>query len=90
MPGVELVAAPCSRGLRPPARARARHVVGAGGAALGRARRVPKAGTPQAAHPAYDFQKQLGTRIRNGITIREHGVPAELHADRASQCPSRC
>jgi hypothetical protein len=37
-----------------------------------------------------DFQKQLGTRIRNGITIREHGVPAELHADRASQCPSRC
>jgi arginase len=74
---IELISAPWSLGLRPPSPGaepgtwRAPSALRAAGldARLGPARIV------ELPRPPYSFEAQEGTRIRNGVTIREHTLP---------------
>jgi arginase len=73
---LELIAAPSNLGLRPPSPGHEpgtwrapRSFLSAGlGDRLGPDRLV------ELARPPYDFEEQPGTRIRNGLTIREHAL----------------
>lgn len=76
MPDVDVVTVPSSLGLRPPSPG---HEPGAWRApqdlmSAGLGVRLKPARVVELAHPAYDFEMQPGTRIRNGITIREHAL----------------
>ncbi|MEU1289807.1 arginase family protein [Kitasatospora sp. NPDC005856] len=87
---VELITAPWNLGLRPPAPA---HEPGTWRAprtlrAAGLETRLRPARVTELDRPPYDFDPQPATRIRNGVTIREHtlrlgeAVRAALAADR--------
>jgi arginase len=87
---VELIAAPSNLGLRPPSPG---HEPGTWRApeaiiSAGLATRLTPARIVELARPPYDFEAQPGTRIRNGLTIREHAleladaVEAALSAER--------
>lgn len=74
--GVEIIAAPSNLGLRPPGpghepgawKAPAAFLAGGLGARLTPARVV------ELPRPPYAFDEQPGTRIRNGLAIREHAL----------------
>jgi arginase len=73
---LELIAAPSNLGLRPPSPG---HEPGTWRApraylAAGLADRLEPAGLVELARPPYGFEEQPGTRIRNGLTIREHAL----------------
>jgi arginase len=73
---MELIAAPSNLGLRPPSPG---HEPGAWRApramlAAGLGTRLAPERLIELDRPAYDFEAQSGTRIRNGLTIREHGL----------------
>ncbi|KDN82044.1 arginase family protein [Kitasatospora cheerisanensis] len=71
---VELLAAPWNLGLRPPAPGREPGTWRAPQALLsaGAARLLRPARVVQLDRPTYEFDPQPATRIRNGVTIREH------------------
>lgn len=73
---VELVAAPSNLGLRPPSPNREPGVWRAPQVLLseGLGRRLNAARITELARPRYEFDAQPGTRIRNGIAIREHAL----------------
>ena len=71
---LELIAAPSNLGLRPPSPG---HEPGTWRApatmiSAGLATRLAPDRLVELARPPYDFEEQPGTRIRNGLTIREH------------------
>jgi arginase len=73
---MELIAAPSNLGLRPPSPG---HEPGAWRApramlAAGLGTRLAPERLVELDRPAYDFEAQSGTRIPNGLTIREHGL----------------
>ena len=73
---MELIAAPSNLGLRPPSPG---HEPGAWRApqamlAAGLGTRLAPERLVELDRPPYDFEAQSGTRIRNGLTIREHGL----------------
>lgn len=73
---VTLIAAPSSLGLRPPMPGKVPGAWRAPDVLLdaGLRRRLNPVRLVRVPAPAYDFDKQPGTRIRNGIGIREHAV----------------
>lgn len=73
---VELIAAPWNLGLRPPAPGREPGTWRAPRALLsaGLEARLRPARVMELARPPYEFDAQPATRIRNGVTIREHAL----------------
>lgn len=73
---VELIAAPSNLGLRPPSPGHEPGTWLAPQAMLsaGLADRLDPAGLVELTRPPYEFEEQPGTRIRNGLTIREHAL----------------
>ncbi|WP_225840357.1 arginase family protein [Streptomyces sp. NK08204] len=73
---VELVAAPWNLGLRPPAPGREPGTWRAPDALLsaGLEARLRPARVVELDRPPYEFDPQPATRIRNGVTIREHAL----------------
>jgi arginase len=73
---VELIAAPSNLGLRPPSPGHEPGTWRAPDALIsaGLADRLAPARVVELARPTYDFDEQPGTRIRNGLTIREHAL----------------
>jgi arginase len=73
---VELIAAPSNLGLRPPSPGQEPGTWRAPEAIIsaGLATRLAPARIVELARPPYDFEAQPGTRIRNGLTIREHAL----------------
>jgi arginase len=73
---VELIAAPSNLGLRPPSPGHEPGTWRAPDALIsaGLADRLAPARVVELARPRYDFDEQPGTRIRNGLTIREHAL----------------
>jgi arginase len=73
---VEVVAAPSNLGLRPPAPGREPGAWRAPGVLLseGLDRRLNATRIVELPRPRYEPRAQPGTRIRNGITIREHAL----------------
>jgi arginase len=73
---VELIAAPSNLGLRPPSPGHEPGTWRAPDALIsaGLADRLAPARVVELARPRYDFGEQPGTRIRNGLTIREHAL----------------
>jgi arginase len=71
---LELIAAPSNLGLRPPSPGHEPGTWAAPGAFIsaGLATALAPARLVELARPRYDFDEQPGTRIRNGLTIREH------------------
>ncbi|WP_051639790.1 arginase family protein [Cellulomonas sp. URHE0023] len=73
---VELICAPWSIGLRPtaagaePGTWRAPHVLR--GAGLGQ--RLEAVAVTELSRPPYQFEAQPGTRVRNGVTLRQHSL----------------
>jgi arginase len=72
--GVEIVAAPSNLGLRPPSPGHEPGAWKAPAALLsgGLGTRLTPAPVVELPRPTYAFDEQPGTRIRNGLTIREH------------------
>jgi arginase len=75
-PALELIAAPSNLGLRPPSPG---HEPGTWHApatmiSAGLATQLAPRRVVELARPPYDFEEQPGTRIRNGLTIREHAL----------------
>jgi arginase len=89
---IELITAPSNLGLRPPTPGhepgawRAPEVLLSAGLATG----IDPSRVVELERPPYSFEAQRGTRIRNGLTIREHSlrlaeaVDAALSASRAA------
>lgn len=75
-PRLDLIAAPSNLGLRPPSPGREPGTWRAPHALLsaGLASRLAPVRTVELARPPYDFERQPGTGIRNGRTIREHAL----------------
>lgn len=74
--GLEIIAAPSSLGLRPPAPDREPGAWRAPEVLLshGLAERLGTERVTWLPHPAYDFDAQPGTRIRNGRSIRDYSL----------------
>jgi arginase len=73
---MELIAVPSNLGLRPPSPGHEPGTWRAPRAMLGAgldARLAPKR-LVELDRPSYEFEAQSGTRIRNGLTIREHAL----------------
>jgi arginase len=87
---IDVIAAPSNLGLRPPSPGHEPGTWRAPRAILdaGLGSRLAPAQLAELPRPAYGFEEQPGTRIRNGLTIREHAlvladaVEASLHAGR--------
>ncbi|GAB2452969.1 arginase family protein [Streptosporangium sandarakinum] len=73
---VEVIAAPWNLGLRPPAPGREPGTWRAPRALLsaGLEARLRPARVVELARPPYEFDAQPATRVRNGVTIREHAL----------------
>jgi arginase len=74
--GVEIITAPSNLGLRPPEPGHEPGAWRAPAALLssGLPARLRPARVVELPRPPYEFEEQPGTRIRNGITIREHAL----------------
>lgn len=73
---VEIIAAPSNLGLRPPTPGHEPGTWRAPAAFMsaGLATRLTPARRVELPRPPYEFEEQPGTRIRNGVTIREHAL----------------
>src|SRR4030095_9173958 len=87
--GVEIIAAPSNLGLRPPAPNHEPGTWKAPAALLsaGISGRLGAAHIVELARPPYAFEEQPGTRIRNGLTIRDHALTLAVAGEEAQTAP---
>jgi arginase len=83
---LDLIAAPSNLGLRPPEPGEEPGTWQGPEALLsaGLASRLGSAGVVELPRPSYEFEPQPATRIRNGVTIREHALTLADAVDDAS------